>query len=68
MTYTNTWMRHQFHILDAYCGNRQNGGADSRITAAAGTTFYLDIVQVSLRLAAAWSVQSCRFMLCPKTL
>lgn len=44
---TNTWKQHQFHILNAYFGNRQAGGADFRIGTGAGTVFYLDIVQVS---------------------
>ena len=48
LTGTNTWLQHTFHVTDAYFGNRQNGGADFRITGpGSGNTFYIDLVQVS---------------------
>jgi hypothetical protein len=43
----NTWKQHTFSIDDAYFGNRQNNGADFRISAGVGTTFYLDLIQVN---------------------
>ena len=48
LTGTNTWKIYMFHVTDAYFGNRQNGGADFRISGGAGNTFYLDVVQVSV--------------------
>jgi len=46
-TGTNTWKTAQFHLTDAYLGNRQNGGADFRLRGASGQTFYLDVVIAS---------------------
>ena len=43
----DTWKQHTFYLNDAYFGNRQNNGADFRLSAGVGTTFYLDLVQVS---------------------
>jgi hypothetical protein len=43
----DTWKQHTFYLTDAYFGNRQNNGADFRIFGGVGTTFYLDLVQVS---------------------
>ena len=43
----DTWKQYTFYLNDAYFGNRQNNGADFRISAGVGTTFYLDLVQVS---------------------
>jgi len=45
LTNTNTWKQHIFHVTDAYCGNRQNGDADFRISGGS-STFYLNSVQV----------------------
>ncbi|MEX2170092.1 MAG: hypothetical protein WD851_12345 [Pirellulales bacterium] len=45
---TDTWKQHTFHLTDAYFGNRQNSGADFRISGGVGNTFYLDRVMVSL--------------------
>ncbi|MDO8588392.1 MAG: PKD domain-containing protein [Armatimonadota bacterium] len=45
LTAGNTWKRASFHVTDAYFGNRQNAGADFRISGANG--FYLDTVRVS---------------------
>ncbi|MCP4655620.1 MAG: DUF362 domain-containing protein [bacterium] len=45
---TGSWRQHTFHLTDAYFGNRQNLGADFRITkTGAAQRFYLDLVQVS---------------------
>jgi hypothetical protein len=46
LTGSNTWKRKVFHVTDAYFGNRQNAGADFRISKCCGTVFYLDLVQV----------------------
>ena len=43
----DTWKQHTFYLDDAYFGNRQNNGADFRLSAGVGTTFYLDLVQLS---------------------
>jgi hypothetical protein len=43
----NTWKRARFNLNDAYFGNRQNNGADFRISGGVGNTFYLDIVAVT---------------------
>ena len=43
----DTWKQFTFHLNDAYFGNRQNNGADFRISAGVGTTFYLDLIQLS---------------------
>lgn len=43
----DTWKQHTFYLDDAYFGNRQNNGADFRLSAGVGTTFYLDLVQVN---------------------
>ncbi|MHC4799571.1 MAG: fibronectin type III domain-containing protein, partial [Planctomycetota bacterium] len=48
LTGTNTWKEHTYHVTDAYFGNRQNGGADFRITGTGGITFYLDVVKVAI--------------------
>ncbi|UCD28515.1 MAG: sulfatase-like hydrolase/transferase [Planctomycetota bacterium] len=47
MTGTGTWKQHTFHVTDAYFGNRQNAGADFRISSGGGTIIYLDRVQVA---------------------
>jgi Glycosyl hydrolase catalytic core len=44
----DTWKQYTFHLDDAYFGNRQNNGADFRLSAGVGTTFYLDLVQLSV--------------------
>ena len=44
----DTWKQHTFFLDDAFFGNRQNNGADFRIFGGVGTTFYLDLVQVSV--------------------
>ena len=41
---SNTWKAKTWHITDAWCGNRQNFGADFRITGSG--TYYLDLVYV----------------------
>jgi len=46
---TNTWKSHTFHVTDAYFGNRQNGGADFRMSGGVNNTFYLDVVRVAPR-------------------
>jgi len=46
LTGSNTWRRKVFHVTDAYFGNRQNAGADFRISKCCGSLFYLDLVQV----------------------
>jgi hypothetical protein len=51
LTGTNTWKVHTYHVSDAYCGNRQNNGADFRIARSGGDFFYLDLIQVSLQPA-----------------
>lgn len=43
----DTWKQFTFYLTDAYFGNRQNNGADFRISASVGTTFYLDLIQLS---------------------
>lgn len=43
----NTWKQARFDVTDAYFGNRQNNGADFRISGGVGTTFYLDTVVVT---------------------
>ncbi len=43
----DTWKQYTFYLTDAYFGNRQNNGADFRIFGGVGTTFYLDLVQLS---------------------
>ena len=43
----DTWKQFTFYLDDAYFGNRQNNGADFRISAGVGTTFYLDLIQLS---------------------
>jgi hypothetical protein len=45
---SNTWKVAQWHVTDAYFGNRQNGGADYRIARGQSTTWYLDTVQTSM--------------------
>jgi len=43
----DTWKQQTFYLTDAFFGNRQNNGADFRIFGGVGTTFYLDLIQVS---------------------
>ena len=43
---TNVWRAQTVVLRDAAFGNRQNGGADFRIGAPSGSTFYLDLVYV----------------------
>lgn len=47
LTNTNTWKTKSFSMTDTWFGNRQNSGADFRIAAPAGSTFYLDRVVVT---------------------
>lgn len=44
---SNMWKTHEFHVTDAYFGNRQNNGADFRIACTSGMTFYLNEVSVA---------------------
>jgi len=46
LTGSNTWKQHTFHITDAYFGDRQNMGADFRITRSETGPMYLDTVTV----------------------
>jgi hypothetical protein len=46
LTGGNTWKQKVFHVTDAYFGNRQNAGADFRISKSGGGFFYLDTVRV----------------------
>ena len=46
LTGSNTWKQKVFHVTDAYFGNRQNAGADFRISKLSGDFFYLDQVRV----------------------
>ncbi len=46
LTGSNTWKEKVFHVTDAYFGNRQNAGADFRISKSGGGFFYLDLVRV----------------------
>src|SRR5207247_2776112 len=46
LTGSNTWKEKVFHVTDAYFGNRQNAGADFRISKSGGGYFYLDIIRV----------------------
>jgi len=46
LTGSNTWKEKVFHVTDAYFGNRQNAGADFRISKSGGGYFYLDLVRV----------------------
>src|SRR4030095_6189060 len=44
---TNTWKTGKFRLTDAYFGNRENGGADFRLTIGGGNNvFYIDNVRV----------------------
>ncbi len=43
---SNTWKQKIFHLTDAYFGNRQNAGADFRISKSGGGYFYLSMIQV----------------------
>jgi hypothetical protein len=45
-TDSDTWKTHLFRVTDSFFGNRQNYGADFRIGAGVGNTFYLDGVTV----------------------
>lgn len=45
-TGSNTWKTHTLGVKNAYFGNRQNGGADFRVAATPGATFYLDLAYV----------------------
>ena len=46
----DTWKQYTFYLDDAYFGNRQNNGADFRIFGGVGTTFYLDLVQLTAQV------------------
>ena len=46
LTGSGAWKRKVFHVTDAYFGNRQNAGADFRISKSGGGYFYLDLVRV----------------------
>jgi hypothetical protein len=48
LTNTGTWLEHTYHVADAYFGNRENYGTDFRIAGGVGSTFYLDMVQVTV--------------------
>ena len=43
----DTWKQATFTLTDAYFGNRQNNGADFRLSAGVGNTFYLDLISVN---------------------
>ena len=43
----DTWKQATFYIDDAFFGNRQNNGADFRISGGLGATFYLDGIAVN---------------------
>jgi len=45
LTNKNTWKQFTFNLTNAYFGNRQNNGADFRLSLGS-TTFYLDVIQV----------------------
>ena len=47
LTGSNTWKAKVFHVTDAYFGNRQNAGADFRISKSGGGPFYLDVIRVT---------------------
>jgi hypothetical protein len=46
LTGSNTWKQKTFHLTDAYFGNRQNAGADFRISKSGGSFFYLGLLRV----------------------
>ncbi|MCP4181685.1 MAG: DUF5060 domain-containing protein [bacterium] len=46
LTGSNTWKQHTFQVSDAYFGNRQNNGADFRISGGIANTFYINKVTV----------------------
>jgi hypothetical protein len=46
LTGSSTWKQQVFHVTDAYFGNRQNAGADFRISKSGGGLFYLDLVRL----------------------
>ncbi|HJO92824.1 MAG TPA: cellulose binding domain-containing protein [Victivallales bacterium] len=46
MTGSNAWKQHIFQVSDAYFGNRQNNGADFRISGGVANTFYIDKITV----------------------
>jgi hypothetical protein len=48
---THTWKVHTVVLRDAAFRNRQNGGADFRIAALPGSTFYVDLVYVRVPAA-----------------
>src|SRR6185295_11294659 len=48
LTGSGGWKTKVFHVTDAYFGNRQNAGADFRISKSGGGFFYLDLVRVVL--------------------
>src|SRR5262249_48568539 len=48
LTGSGGWKEKVFHVTDAYFGNRQNAGADFRISKSGGGNFYLDVVRVVL--------------------
>lgn len=46
---TNQWKAYTLGVKNAYFANRQNNGADFRIAASVGATFYTDLAYVSFR-------------------
>jgi hypothetical protein len=42
----NTWKQARWTLTNAYFGNRQNNGADFRVSGGVNSTFYLDTVAV----------------------
>jgi hypothetical protein len=44
----NTWKQARWTVTDAYFGNRQNNGADFRISGGTSNTFYVDTVAVDV--------------------
>jgi hypothetical protein len=46
LTGSGTWKEKVFHVTDAYFGNRQNAGADFRISKSGGGHAYLDLVRM----------------------
>ena len=46
LTGTQTWKVYAAEITDAYFGNRQNGGADFRITASTPYAYHVDLAYV----------------------
>jgi hypothetical protein len=50
-TGSNVWKVHTVILNDAYFANRQNGGADFRIAAPPGATFYVDLAYIRVPAA-----------------